>query len=1253
WNDTATDYPAHLCIHQLFESQASRTPHAVALCFDNQQLTYAELNARANQLARHLHSLHVGVESCVAILMHRSLEMVVSLLAVLKAGAAYLPIDPELPDQRIAFMLSDAGAHLILTQEQFAATLVGYHLPVVVADAEGAVWESYATENVSSPVVAENACYIIYTSGSTGLPKAVVNLHRSLVNRLLWMQRAYLLREADCVLQKTPFTFDVSVWEFFWPLLAGARLVVAAPGGHRDAAYLVRVIREQEVTTLHFVPSMLEVFLREAGVEECRSVRRVICSGEALSYSLQERFFARMGAELENLYGPTEAAIDVTYWSCERGGGLREVPIGRPIANTRVYVLDEGQRPVAVGVVGELYLGGEGLARGYLNRPDTTAERFIPDPFSTERGARIYRTGDRARYLADGNLVYVGRADNQVKLRGMRIELGEIEEALRSHVSVSDAAVVLARVETSDDERLAAYVVADPLSESAEYQVEAASLQQEQVEQWRTVFDDTYTQAAPDPDPTFNIAGWNSSYTGEAIPVEEMRDWVENTISSIATLQPKRILEIGVGTGLLMFGLAPHCQLYVGTDLSHGTIKNLQRQINADGKEMAQVKLEQRAAVDFAGFAPETFDAVIINSVAQYFPTVHYLLKVLEGAVEATAPGGFIFIGDVRNLALLPAFHASLEFERAPSGLGLAEFVEAVEKRVAQEEELVIAPEFFKALPERLSRIGAVEVRLKRSRFENEMARFRYDVVLHLKAASGTRHELIEVHRRVDWRAEGMRLETLRHQLKEGAAGAFELHAVPNARVARENALLEALHHPAGIQTVQDLRETLLNINHEAVNPEELRRLGDEFGYETDFYLSDMADGSYDVIFRRRTSEEVESQRRLPPETITQPRTPARDWSSYANDPLREKVRRNFAQKLAPQLRAFLQDKLPEYMIPSSFAVLKALPLTPNGKVDRKTLSALQSGTQNVDQSTGGQPRTPVEELLCAIMSEVLGVERVGIHDNFFELGGHSLLATQVVSRIQKVFDVNVPLRLIFEFPNIAGLAGRVEELLAGDASAGSRSPIEKTPREGNLALSFAQQRLWFLDQMETGNVFYNIAVAVRLSGLLDVGALEDALNEIIRRHESLRTIFVSDNGQPAQLIMPSLKLSLEVEDLSRTPVSEQETLAQQYIAGEVRQSFDLARGPLVRVGLLRLSEREHVAVLVMHHIISDGWSMSVFVRELSALYATYKEGGRAELEELPLQYADFALWQRHYLRGLTLSRQLSYWRAQLMDAPP
>ncbi len=404
WNDTEQDYDRHACLHHLFEAQVSRTPDAVALYFDGQQLTYAELNARANQLARHLQTLGVGVESCVALLMHRSIELVVALLAILKAGAAYLPLDPELPEQRIAFMLSDAAAQLLITQAQFATSVAAYHLPVVVADAERSGWARYATANVASPVSAANACYVIYTSGSTGQPKGVVNLHTSLVNRLGWMQRTYPLAAADCVLQKTPVTFDVSGWEFFWPLMVGARLVVAVPGGHRDAAYLVQTIQAQAVTTLHFVPSMLEVFLHAAGVEHCRSLRRVICSGEALTVQLQARFFARLGAAaLENLYGPTEAAIDVTSWSCARAGAPREVPIGHPLANTQVYVLDEGHRPVAVGVVGELYLGGVGLARGYLKRPDLTAERFVPDPFATAGGRRLYRTGDLARYRADGN----------------------------------------------------------------------------------------------------------------------------------------------------------------------------------------------------------------------------------------------------------------------------------------------------------------------------------------------------------------------------------------------------------------------------------------------------------------------------------------------------------------------------------------------------------------------------------------------------------------------------------------------------------------------------------------------------------------------------------------------------------------------------------------------------------------------------------------------------------------------------------
>lgn len=444
-------------IHQLIEAQAALTPHHIALVFKDQQMTYAELNARANQLARYILDQRTGPDPFIGVFMERSLEMVIALLAVLKANRAYVPIDPDYPFERISYMLEDSNLSLILTQSWLQESLPA-DIRSICLDRDGELWanlDAGKLEGTSSP---DQEMYMIYTSGSTGKPKGVVNTHRGLVNRLLWMQQEYRLTEGDRVLQKTPFSFDVSVWEFFWPLLAGARLVIAEPGGHRDSQYLVRLIQEQQITTLHFVPSMLQIFLENPESSRCTSLQRVICSGEAMSANLQEAFFSRFDADLYNLYGPTEAAIDVTEWKCQKHANSSIVPIGYPITNARILVLDARMQPVPIGVVGELHIGGVQVAKGYHNRPELTEERFIPDPFSSEPGARLYKTGDLARFRWDGSIEYIGRMDNQVKLRGLRIELDEIAAVLEQHRHVRQA-VVLVREESPEDKRLEAYLL--------------------------------------------------------------------------------------------------------------------------------------------------------------------------------------------------------------------------------------------------------------------------------------------------------------------------------------------------------------------------------------------------------------------------------------------------------------------------------------------------------------------------------------------------------------------------------------------------------------------------------------------------------------------------------------------------------------------------------------------------------------------------------------------------------------------------
>jgi amino acid adenylation domain-containing protein/non-ribosomal peptide synthase protein (TIGR01720 family) len=440
-NSTKSDYPRQTPVHELFEAQAERTPEQVAVSFEEIQLSYRELNERANQLAHHLQSIGVRPEVPVGLCVERSVEMVVGLLGILKAGGAYVPLDPSYPLERLAFMLEDADVRLVLTLENHVKNLPHGSAKTFCLDTDRHLLAPYSQANPRAAVDAGNLMYVIYTSGSTGKAKGVMVTHRSACNRLWWSQSAYPLDAQDRVLQIASVSFDFSVWEIFGPLLAGAQIVLAQPGGHQDSTYLVSAIRKYEVTSIHFVPSMLQVFLSEPGVEELHSLKRVFCGGEVLPTPLQQRFRSLLAAQLYNQYGPTETTVDVTFRLCTSENERPTIPIGRPVANTQAYILDALCEPLSIGLTGELYIGGDNLARGYLNRPELTAEKFIPHPFADEPGARLYRTGDLAHYLSGGEIEFAGRVDDQIKLRGFRIELGEIEVVLRQHPTVADAAV--------------------------------------------------------------------------------------------------------------------------------------------------------------------------------------------------------------------------------------------------------------------------------------------------------------------------------------------------------------------------------------------------------------------------------------------------------------------------------------------------------------------------------------------------------------------------------------------------------------------------------------------------------------------------------------------------------------------------------------------------------------------------------------------------------------------------------------------
>ena len=817
WNDTSFTHTDARCLHELFETQAQSSPDAVAVVFEGRTLSYRELDEAANRVANLLQRLDVGPDVVVGVCMDRSLELPVALLGVLKAGGAYAPIDPSYPKDRVDYMLDDARAPVLLTQERLHAGLVHASGRVVAVDTD----PDLAASSASRPTAGtqpENLAYVIYTSGSTGRPKGVMIPHRAIVNHMRWMYRAFPLGAEHAVLQKTPISFDASVWEFWLPLMGGGRLVMAKPEGHRDSAYLIRSIVDNSVTELQLVPSLLEMLLLEPDLERCTSLQRLFVGGEALSRSLVERFQARRKIDVVNLYGPTECAVQTVVWISEEAArGVME-PIGRPIDNTRLYILDAVGQPVPVGVAGELHIGGASVGRGYVRRPDLTAERFVRDRFCSDPQARLYKTGDLCRYLPDGVVDYLGRLDTQVKLRGFRIELGEVEAALRRHGGVREA-VVIVREDVEGDKRLVAYVVA-------------------------------------------NNAGLS------------------------------------------------------------------------------------------------------------------------------------------------------------------------------------------------------------------------------------------------------------------------------------------------------------------------------------------------------------------------------------AND-----------------LRAFIRDRLPEYMVPSVYVVLAAVPLMANGKVDRKALPV--PGVGATLERAYVAPRGPVEDAIASIFADVLkiSVGVVGAHDSFFELGGHSLLATQAVSRLRAALGVELPLRALFEATTPAQLAARVSETLGAPQGAGV-PPLVRVRHEGRVPLSFGQERLWFLFQLDPTDTAYNIPFAVRMAGHLDVAALQRSVWEVVRRHEVLRTTFASVDGKPVGVVHDSAEISMPVTDLTSIPVERLDDTIRELTAGETRTLFDLSTGPLIRTRLLVLAPGDHILLLTLHHIVSDVWTRAVINHEISAIYEAFHRGEPSPLPELPVQYADYAAWQRNWLSGEVMEAQLTYWRMQLATAP-
>ncbi|MFB6704481.1 amino acid adenylation domain-containing protein [Streptomyces sp. NPDC056333] len=1187
----------HETVADMLATQAARTPDATALVFGEQVLTYAELDTRCNRMARMLITRGAGPETVVALGLPRSVDMVVALFAVLRTGAAYLPLELDHPADRLSLMLADARPLLLLSTAAVSGTLTG-EVPRVLLDDPGTTAELAACS--ATPVEVrfslEHPAYVIYTSGSTGRPKGVVTPYLGLTNMQLNHQTEIFapaiasaggrrLRIAHTV----SFAFDMSWEELLW-LVEGHEVHICDEELRRDATALVAYCETHRIDVVNVTPTYAHVLIEE-GLLEGHRPPLVLLGGEAVTKTVWSTLRDTEGTYGYNLYGPTEYTINTL------GGGTHDSAtptVGRPIRSTRARVLDAWLRPVPDGVPGELYIAGVGLARGYLERPGLTAERFVADPFGLP-GERMYRTGDLVRRRPDGNLDFLGRTDDQVKIRGHRVELGEIETILAQHPEVAQAAVV-ARDDTTapGTQRLVGYVVPGEADADARETAE-----REQIGEWQDIYSAEYSEigtAVFDED----FAGWDSSYDGGPIPLEHMREWRAATVERIRELRPRRILEIGVGSGLLLSRLAPDAEAYWATDFAAPVIRKIGEDLRRDPDLARKIELRCQPADVTDGLPAGHFDTIVINSVAQYFPGLGHLAQVIRGAMDLLAPGGALFVGDVRNLRLARSFQTAIQLSRAGHEADPDTVRKAVDRGIALEKELLVDPDWFTTLG-----LG-VELRTKSGRYHNELTRHRYDVVLYADTEGALG---LDDAPAVDWcGAEGVAA-----MLDGEHPGRLRVCRVPDARTAGELAAMRAVD--AG---------RLPSGSPEGVEHETLRSLGTERGYRV---LTTWAGelGFFEAVFVRDGEARLTSGLHRPTSDGT---------AVHANTPTTARG----TGALVRRLREDLGRRLPGYMVPAAFVVLPRLPMNDNGKLD---VRALPDAEPAVALSAGRGPRTPGEEVLCRLFADVLGLPRTGAEDNFFDLGGHSLLATRLISRARTELGAELAIRDLFEAPT--------PELLAARADTGrpARPALEPAPvRPERMPLSAAQRRLWLVERITGGGVAYNFPLVFRLRGALDLDALRAAVRDVAGRHEALRTRFSEHEGEPYQWIVPADEAEPEflVVECDEPGLSARIEEAQ-------RRPFDLSSELPLRTEVLRLGPDDRVVAVVLHHITTDEWSDRPFLDDLNTAYAARAAGRAPEWAPLPVQYADYTLWQERLLTEVG-EQQLAHWTATLRDLP-
>eukprot|EP01025_Chloroclados_australasicus_P060839 TRINITY_DN786_c0_g1_i7.p1 TRINITY_DN786_c0_g1~~TRINITY_DN786_c0_g1_i7.p1 ORF type:complete len:2036 (-),score=275.34 TRINITY_DN786_c0_g1_i7:531-6638(-) len=1084
WNNTETDFPT-LTLDQMISRQAEQTPDEIAVRVNDSAITYGELESSARKLAKYLNRCGAKREGFVAVYLHRSIDMVIALHAVMKTGAAYVPLDPLYPAERCGIMVEDSRAKLVVTTEDLADILAPYtpdHVRFICIHKEEDVINSESGDSdlVVSGRKEDDLAYAIFTSGSTGRPKGVQIKHYAIVNFLEAMRKSYGFVAADKMLAVSTVCFDVAGLELYMPLIAGGSVLVAKKDQAQDPSVLAQLIKDFDITFMQATASHWRMLVRN-GWEGKQDLQALSC-GEALPNDLATQLLPLV-KKLWNEYGPTETTV---YSTLKDVTEPNRITVGKPIDNNTVFVLDEDMKLLPVGIVGELYIGGIGVSPGYLHRENLTAERFFPNPFG--RG-RIYKTGDLARWTLDGEIEYLGRADFQVKIRGYRIELGEIEACLSTHPQIAQVVVDARRPEGSDandnsDLRLVAYIVNKEEEEDVEEGQELVALEEpqasaqiskdlEEINQWGAIYDEAYaSQNAANDDPSLNFSGYDNSYTPR-VPhqIFVVKEWVETTCDRILELKPKRALEMGCGQGMILLRVAKHCEDYIGCDLSTQACQYVQDILDTHPNfQIPNTRVEPAGAHEALNYIHENLDTVICNGVSMYFPSADYLIEVIRNSLQSVTPTkGVFFLGDVRNNLLLKHFHSSVQLFQAANDGSVGNLRDQILHKIQYEKEFLVDPDFFFTLGALIPEIGEVRMDMKRGEFPSEFSMYRYDVYFWHANEELPGQKMYELE---SYSPEKHNVELLSATLSSGEAEYVAISGIPDGRLVQEGILVAKLLDNFSSIQEQNCRELRANVEAEAaqvaaINPEILYKLGISNGYHTEMMWNPNDPTALDVLFvkkdkmheyatvalaSRHNANTLEANMERSAESFTN------KYAQSQNTAQQDSCDAGTAGKITvEEVRAFktlLRARLPEYMVPAVYVKMECMPQTNNGKVDRKRLpepTPEEVAACGNTQEGFVAPKGHIQEALAQMWAELLRVPEVSAEQDFFAAGGHSLLAMQLSSMVQNKWGMRLTMAQMVDNSQLDKMASCIEKLV--DKMSGTNSDSEECTKQGSLAL--------------------------------------------------------------------------------------------------------------------------------------------------------------------------------------------------------